>query len=134
MAVIYMIAIFVVSGQPAGARGAVGFSGWFQAVMPEGDKVLHFCAFAALGLLLRLAIPRAVTPGLIGIGYAIIDEWHQSMVPSRAFDVFDILADSGGILLGVVLVKVAGQALLDDSPFRVWLRSGALKASKAKYA
>ncbi len=41
---------------------------------------------------------------LIAVGYAGLDEWHQSFVPVREARVRDVLIDSTGALLAQVLV------------------------------
>jgi VanZ family protein len=67
------------------------------------DKANHFCAFAALAVMARLARPRLswfqVAVGLIAYGGAI--ELIQSQLPPREGDWFDLLADSVGIGLGL---------------------------------
>jgi VanZ family protein len=36
--------------------------------------------------------------------YAATDEWHQSFVPSRTADLGDVLIDSTGAAIGLMLV------------------------------
>ena len=40
---------------------------------------------------------------LMGVGYGALDEWHQSFVPGRDASVGDWVADSAGVILGLVL-------------------------------
>ncbi|NIW80004.1 MAG: VanZ family protein, partial [Calditrichae bacterium] len=42
---------------------------------------------------------------IIGIVYGISDEYHQSFVPGRFADVVDALADTLGIIIGVLLFR-----------------------------
>lgn len=95
-----MAAIFLVSGTS-------------DAQVPGGlsDKAGHFIAYAGLGL---MAV-RAVAGGLparitwrvaaaafaIAAGYGISDEIHQSFVPGRMPDVYDVIADAAGALTAV---------------------------------
>ena len=76
------------------------------------DKVLHCLLYAVLGLTALWALPpqfRQQRPVLAGVGvmlfclfYGITDEWHQSFIPGRSCDIFDVMADaSGGVLAGV---------------------------------
>jgi VanZ family protein len=66
--------------------------------------VVHFGAFAVLGLL--LAVGARVEgwamrwPVLIGLVYAATDEVHQSFVPGRSPDAADWLADALGVAAG----------------------------------
>lgn len=39
------------------------------------------------------------------ITYSFIDEFHQKFVPGRSFEIYDLLADFGGILIGVVSAR-----------------------------
>ena len=40
---------------------------------------------------------------LMGVGYGALDEWHQGFVPGRDASVGDWVADSAGVILGLVL-------------------------------
>lgn len=42
---------------------------------------------------------------IIGTIYAIADELHQLYIPNRSGEIRDVIIDSFGILLGVVIVK-----------------------------
>ncbi|RME49825.1 MAG: VanZ family protein [Deltaproteobacteria bacterium] len=71
--------------------------------IPFADKVLHFGAYALLGLLFAFAQagswPRIATPWiaiLLTALYGVGDEFHQAFVPGRDFDPFDMLADALG--------------------------------------
>ncbi len=50
-----------------------------------------------LSLAFRLAVVMAVLWG-------ILDEWHQSFVPGRDPDVFDVLTDLQGAILGTLVL------------------------------
>ncbi len=45
---------------------------------------------------------------LICVGYAALDEYHQTFVTGRSGEVRDVLIDSIGILIGVILVQIIG--------------------------
>ncbi|RME02089.1 MAG: VanZ family protein [Deltaproteobacteria bacterium] len=71
--------------------------------IPFADKVLHFGAYALLGLLFAFAQaaswPQIATPWiaiLLTALYGVGDEFHQAFVPGRDFDPFDMLADALG--------------------------------------
>lgn len=71
------------------------------------DKVAHFGAYFVLGLL--LARGRALTgaahfwPPLLGLAYALSDEFHQSFVPGRTAELGDWIADALGVLVASAL-------------------------------
>jgi VanZ family protein len=82
---------------------------------PFKDKVLHFIAYALLGVLflrafyttrikhhLKLIFALSV---LFSALYGISDEIHQSFVPYRTADVMDALADILGSIAGVYLYQ-----------------------------
>ena len=75
------------------------------------DYFFHFAEYSILGFLLF----RSITSDelltfhpfygslLIGISFAILDEFHQSFVPGRHMSSIDILFDSIGILFGTII-------------------------------
>lgn len=103
----WMGLIFLVSGQP---RLPV-----LLQVADFGDVLGHFAAYAVLALLLRWAmvgagIRHAVIWALVAaLLYGISDEFHQSFVPGRHPDLWDVLADGLG----------AGTALAARFPWRL---------------
>lgn len=46
--------------------------------------------------------------GIICVGYACADEYHQSMVSGRAASARDVLIDSIGVFFGVILTRLIG--------------------------
>lgn len=81
-----------------------------------GDKMIHFIAYAVvasvpvLGLPLRLAVACVVTTELMGG----VLEFAQRFVSGRSCDLNDIVANTGGVLIGILLATV----------LRVWLLGG----------
>ena len=68
-------------------------------LLPElPDKLVHFCYFGVMALLLAYGLGRRwwwlplVLVPLIGA----LDEWHQFYVPGRDASFFDWLADAAG--------------------------------------
>ena len=73
------------------------------------DYIFHFAEYSILGFLLF----RSITSDelltfhpfygslLIGISFAILDEFHQSFVPGRHMSSTDVLFDSLGIVFGM---------------------------------
>ena len=80
------------------------------------DKVVHAVFFAILtGLMLwadKPSLSQANTiktwrPWLwatLAMFYGVVDEWHQSFVPGRSPDVFDVIADAVGALVATAVV------------------------------
>jgi VanZ family protein len=86
--------------------------------MTDNDKAAHFAAYLLLAMLpvfaadlLRLGVALALM--MIPLGIAI--EFFQRLIPGRSFEVLDIIANSLGVLTGVLL----------GIWFRSWRRVGA---------
>jgi VanZ family protein len=99
---------------PAALWAAVLFllsesSGLGGFLPPSTDKLVHAGLFMILGLFLAWGRRRtgSSVSGLLfllmGVGYGALDEWHQSFVPGRDASVADWVADSVGVMLGLVL-------------------------------
>ena len=75
------------------------------------DYFFHFAEYSILGFLLFKSITSdellTFHPFygslLIGISFAILDEFHQSFVPGRHMSSIDMLFDSLGILFGTFI-------------------------------
>ena len=80
----------------------------FVPRFPYSDKIIHFGVYSAFAFLLARALTassvspaRALAIAVAGaFAYGILDEVHQSFVPSRTADVFDALTDGAGGLAG----------------------------------
>ncbi len=107
-AIFWAMLIFVLSSLPdiPGPRLGVEFE----------DKWGHVVVYTILGILLaRAFFQQRRFPScrrnyiliaiIIGIVYGISDEYHQSFVPGRFADVVDALADTLGIIIGVLLFR-----------------------------
>jgi VanZ family protein len=79
------------------------------------DKLLHFGAYFGYGILMQIAvIPNATKKNkkyqifiviLLSALFAVSDEIHQSFVPGRDADLFDVLADLLGALTSLLLYR-----------------------------
>lgn len=75
-------------------------------------KIAHFSIYTLVGLLLMSFIStysleekNEIFFSLsIGILYAMSDEIHQAFIPNRSAQITDVILDSMGVLLGVLLV------------------------------
>jgi VanZ family protein len=105
--IIYWFLLLVATTLPAQDLPKTGVS----------DKIEHFTAYFILAVILNLAImfqnkyPKLKYKAwlftlIIILTYAGLDELHQLFIPGRDCDILDWLADSGGVLLGIGLVRV----------------------------
>lgn len=100
-----MAAIFVLSSFPLHPPLVEEF--------PWRDKGLHALEYAVLGFLLAHATMRtwetrplwrvAAVAVVIAMGWGVLDELHQALVPGRVADPFDAVADAVGAVAGVAL-------------------------------
>ena len=99
---------------PAALWAAVLFflsewSGLGIELVSGADKWVHVGLFMILGLSLAWGKGRTESGVplflflFLGMGYGALDEWHQSFVPGRDASVGDWVADSAGVMLGLVL-------------------------------
>lgn len=73
------------------------------------DKLAHFLLYLALGVLLgrglwlldRASVVPVVTALAVGLAFAAVDEWHQSLLSFRDAALSDWLADAAGVSLGL---------------------------------
>jgi VanZ family protein len=84
------------------------------------DKLMHMVAYGTLGFLLMgarqwpvLPFPAGTWLGVCAVCglYGVVDEIHQSFVPGRDADVFDVCADVTGALLGAWMLVVLVRSL-----------------------
>ena len=71
-------------------------------------KIAHFTEYAILGFLAARAFRTydrwfLISAALVVV-YALIDEYHQSFVPSRTASIFDSLIDIAGGLTALIIV------------------------------
>jgi VanZ family protein len=78
-------------------------------------KLAHFSEYALLGLLAARAFRTSPNSTIssywfkislfLVIGYALLDEYHQSFVPSRTASIFDSFIDITGGLTALIVVR-----------------------------
>jgi VanZ family protein len=84
-------------------------------LFPGQDKAVHLLEYGLLGFLVARALrarsgpPRSSGAVLLGAAiiallYGLSDEFHQSFVPARSVDKFDVLADLVGGATGAALL------------------------------
>jgi VanZ family protein len=111
--VVYMAAIFYVSSLS-------------EAPLPPGfsDKPSHSLAYLGLGITIarafagglpaRVRMRTAVAAVLLTIAYGATDEFHQSFVPGRSAELYDLYADAIGAIIGTAACWAWG--ILSRSP------------------
>ena len=71
-------------------------------------KIAHFTEYAILGFLAARAFRTYdrwfLISAVLVVVYALIDEYHQSFVPSRTASIFDSLIDMSGGLTALLIV------------------------------
>jgi VanZ family protein len=78
-------------------------------------KIAHFTEYAILGFLAAWAFRSSPRPAIsrrwflicatLVVVYALMDEYHQSFVPSRTASIFDSLIDMAGGLTALLIVR-----------------------------
>ncbi len=96
-----MGAIFFLSHQPGNELKLPLFVG--------ADKLLHATAYGVLAITSIFALPKtfkttfplptAFLVVFICLLYGITDEYHQSFIPGRSPDIFDVIADTVGAMI-----------------------------------
>jgi len=81
-------------------------------------KLAHFTEYAILGFLAARAFrtsPRwfLVSAALVVV-YALLDEYHQSFVPSRTASVFDSFIDMAGGIAALIVVRRKRRQIFAD--------------------
>ena len=105
LAILWMSVIFLLSGTPDLTPPISG---------PGFDKIYHAGAYGLLAVLFLAVmqpdskagyrLPQAVLAILLAGAYGLSDEWHQSFVPTRMPDVWDVVADVTGAVAGTLIV------------------------------
>ena len=101
-ALVWALVIFLLSHQPSGAFPSVP--------LPGLDKIAHAVAYGVLALLLAFGAGFPVrAPSWSWVvavaAYGVSDEWHQTFVPGRSWETWDLLADAGGSLLALAWAR-----------------------------
>ncbi|MBI1836928.1 MAG: VanZ family protein [Flavobacteriia bacterium] len=79
--------------------------------LPTNDKVGHFLAYASLSFNLLLLCKNGIQTIyalLFSISYGLFMEFCQGFIPSRDPSLYDMIANSTGVLIGFILMKLIG--------------------------
>lgn len=100
-------------------------SAWSQPPLPSIeipsiDKLFHFIEYLILGYLLRRALTNqankfwkryaAIFAVIFTLLYGVSDEIHQSFVPEREAELFDLFSDGlGGVVAQIIYFSTSGR-------------------------
>ncbi len=100
--VMWGLTIWVLSSLPSDSLDPPSIIGF--------DKIAHFGVYLILGLLTNRAVKgRKLSKAVVILIYALlllnaaIDEYHQNFIPGRSVSVWDLAANSTGLLTGFVI-------------------------------
>lgn len=78
-------------------------------------KVAHFTEYAILGFLAARAFRTSPSPAIsrrwflisaaLVVGFALLDEYHQSFVPNRTGTIYDSFIDMAGGLTALIILR-----------------------------
>jgi len=107
-AIVYVALIFAVSSIPGSIHGRIPFRLF--------DKAAHLGEFAGLGLFLMLAfrgtLPKAdlrhilMLVLIVGLAIGVLDELYQNLIPGRAVEFLDWVADTIGVAVGSTIAMI----------------------------
>jgi VanZ family protein len=74
-------------------------------------KLAHFFEYLLLGAFLAMALTNllgrvqygVLLAGILGVAFAFVDEWVQSGAPGRTQSIFDVLVDTAGLCVGLMV-------------------------------
>lgn len=77
------------------------------------DKLVHFSMFLVWAVAVGYNFPLApkLTILIIGLGFSLFTELLQLVVEDRSFDLFDMAADTVGVLVGIATTSKFVQLL-----------------------
>jgi VanZ family protein len=91
-------------------------------------KIAHFTEYAILGFLAARAVSTSPHPAIkrrwfliclaLVVVYALLDEYHQSFVPSRTASIYDSLIDMAGGLTVLIFIRFRKDAKAQTRPTR----------------
>jgi VanZ family protein len=96
----YMAVLFMLSAQPE-LPSPGGSPDWLQHGVAYAGLALVTVRATATGAWSRVGARTIAGAALIAIVYSAFDEWHQSFVPGRTADLYDLAADAAGAALAL---------------------------------
>lgn len=93
-------------------KNALDINSFVDIVFKPIRKIAHFSEFSILGILLYIVYNdspkknKIICPLIFAGLYAISDEIHQYFVPGRACTFIDMIIDTCGAFIGIVLIHL----------------------------
>lgn len=117
IAILWAIIILVLCGMPPQDVDKVKFIDF-----PHIDKVVHFCLYFVMGVLvvavlsLNGTLKKSKWLLLVSISICFIYGWiieifQQVLFTGRSYEVMDIVADTAGAIVGVLLYRPISRAI-----------------------
>jgi VanZ family protein len=115
-----MLIIYSASAQPKGSTLMPDFGGWLDLLI---KKSAHLLVYALLGVCFLRGL-RGNSPGtrgalilaaLLTLAFAVSDEYHQTFVASREGKWQDVVIDTAGASIALILRQLK-QSLTGASP------------------
>jgi VanZ family protein len=104
---IWLVVIFYFSSQPHSAEETELFFGSWNLLVRKASHISEYTILTGLFWWLYQPSTRALTfATLSSICYAMMDEFHQSFVPGRGASPIDVLIDSSGVGVAVLLLLI----------------------------
>ncbi|TNF46979.1 MAG: hypothetical protein EP305_09255 [Bacteroidetes bacterium] len=76
------------------------------------DKLGHFLAYSALTLNAGLVFSKRAWVGVLIFGYSLMLESLQNFIPGRIFSIYDLIANTAGVLFGTTILAIFGSTIL----------------------
>lgn len=76
------------------------------------DKLGHFLAYSALTLNAGLVFSKRAWVGVLIFGYSLLLESLQNFIPGRIFSIYDLIANTAGVLFGTTILAIFGSTIL----------------------
>lgn len=111
MLALWMIVIFAFSNQAHSGEITEEYFHNHNVLVRKMAHMFEYCMlFVFANHALRLTFERtknfiAASAIIFCVFYALTDEWHQMYVPGRSATINDVLVDSSGSLIGLLVVR-----------------------------
>lgn len=77
-------------------------------------KLAHFSIYTVVGICIMgfistydvILLKKFLVSLVVGLIYAISDEYHQSFVPGREASIRDVCIDTAGVFMGIIIVLI----------------------------
>jgi VanZ family protein len=103
----WLVVIFYFSSQPHSAEETELFFGSWNLLVRKASHISEYTILTGLFWWLYQPSKQALTfAALSSICYAITDEFHQSFVPGRGASPIDVLIDSSGVGVAILLLII----------------------------